>query len=51
MYDVNENSELIEIRNREIVEEFLSKKKELSDEERNRWNIHMLAYYKQRKNS
>ncbi|PWA51426.1 zinc knuckle CX2CX4HX4C [Artemisia annua] len=49
MYDVNEESELVELENKEVVEEFLRQKKELSEVERNSWNLDMIAYYKQRK--
>ncbi|PWA45240.1 hypothetical protein CTI12_AA507570 [Artemisia annua] len=41
--------ELLAELKKEIVEEFLRQKKELTDEEKNNWNLDMIAYYKQRK--
>lgn len=48
-YNENEKNEMVEIKNREIVEEFLRHKKELSEVELKIWNIDMIAFYKQRK--
>lgn len=47
MYDVNELGELTEIRNKEIVDEFISQKKKLTENELQEWNFDMIAYYKQ----
>ncbi|PWA92557.1 ATPase, F1/V1/A1 complex, alpha/beta subunit, Zinc knuckle CX2CX4HX4C [Artemisia annua] len=48
MYDVNELGELNDIRNKEIVDEFISQNKCLSDNELQKWNFDMVAYYKQK---
>ncbi|PWA45605.1 ATPase, F1/V1/A1 complex, alpha/beta subunit, Zinc knuckle CX2CX4HX4C [Artemisia annua] len=47
-YDVNELGELTEIRNKDIVDEFISQNKNLSENELQKWNFDMIAYYKQK---
>ncbi|GKE00282.1 hypothetical protein Tco_1388265 [Tanacetum coccineum] len=49
MYDINEQGELNDMRNRELVDDFISQKRDPTDAEMLKWNIDMVAYYKQRK--
>ncbi|GJT76140.1 zinc knuckle CX2CX4HX4C containing protein [Tanacetum coccineum] len=49
LYDENEISELNDIKNREIVEEFINQKRVPTECDMLFWNIDMVAYYKQRK--
>ena len=46
MYDINNQNELQELHNKEIVDEFLSNRKTPTEEEMEKWDINMYAYYK-----
>ncbi|PWA46312.1 zinc knuckle CX2CX4HX4C [Artemisia annua] len=47
-YDVNEQGELSEIRNKDIVDKILSQRRVLVDDDMEGWNFDMVAYYKQK---
>ncbi|GJU75090.1 RNA-directed DNA polymerase, eukaryota, reverse transcriptase zinc-binding domain protein [Tanacetum coccineum] len=49
VYVENEIRELQEIKNREVVENFINKKKVLTESVKKDWNKDMIAYYKHRK--
>nr|GEW88052.1 reverse transcriptase domain-containing protein [Tanacetum cinerariifolium] len=49
LYDENEISELNDMKNKEIVEEFINQKRVPTEGDMLFWNINMVAYYKQRK--
>ncbi|GJX92638.1 hypothetical protein Tco_0347224 [Tanacetum coccineum] len=46
---VAEGRELNDMRNRELVDDFISQKRDPTDSESLKWNIDIVAYYKQRK--
>ncbi|GJX38013.1 zinc knuckle CX2CX4HX4C containing protein [Tanacetum coccineum] len=48
MYDVNKQNELNELRNIEIVDDFLNKNVCLTKDDMKGWSIDMIAYYKQK---
>ncbi|GJS87254.1 hypothetical protein Tco_0769890 [Tanacetum coccineum] len=49
MYDVNEQNELRELKNMEIMDEFLNKLIDPSENDMRDWDLDMIAYFKKKK--